>query len=243
MKDPIARFLDKVWCVRAEKLIAALPLGRIDLVLNDPLWGVGTKYQWGREASKPGPHWDYLGPIYDSWFPLLKPTGHSVCFQATNYLNYYPQWFGDHEIFFLLKRIKGGCRWQWKPDFGVVQTAQRTRPQLKTNVCMVDYHPIEDYIPHLCFKPLKGIMFLIEMLTKPGDIVFDPFCGSGTVALACQLLGRHFIVGDMWPPYCRMTLERLYHAKHFNASPYGSRDPAGKPRAYYYRNGKVAHWR
>ena len=33
----------------------------------------------------------------------------------------------------------------------------------------------------------------LEVLTEPGDVIFDPFLGSGTTILGCQLANRHLI--------------------------------------------------
>ena len=34
---------------------------------------------------------------------------------------------------------------------------------------------------------------LIKVMSKPGDIILDPFCGSGAIGLAAVLLGRNFV--------------------------------------------------
>ena len=42
-------------------------------------------------------------------------------------------------------------------------------------------------------KPVQLLRYLVADYTKEGDTVFDPFVGSGTTAIACQQLKRHFI--------------------------------------------------
>ena len=42
-------------------------------------------------------------------------------------------------------------------------------------------------------KPVALLKRIIECSTEPGDIVFDPFCGSGTTLVAAQELGRRWI--------------------------------------------------
>lgn len=42
-------------------------------------------------------------------------------------------------------------------------------------------------------KPPTLVEKLVLMYTKPGDLVFDPFCGSGTVGVACVKHGRKFV--------------------------------------------------
>jgi site-specific DNA-methyltransferase (adenine-specific) len=54
------------------------------------------------------------------------------------------------------------------------------------------------------------------MCTDEGDIVLDPFVGTGTTAVAAKRLGRHFIAIDIDPKYVEMTkrkLERVYPSK------------------------------
>jgi site-specific DNA-methyltransferase (adenine-specific) len=244
--------LDKVWNLRAETLQAALPARSIDLVLADATYGIGTKYHWGREPKNPEDNWRLLGPIYRDWFRLLRPSGHVVCFQATSsgshvsnviskrfrYQEFFSEWFGEWSPLMVLKWTPAGVRYAWFPEQAIVQTAERKKVNLPQDTFLVCYGAWDDYIPHRCFKPLEGIKAIIEMLTKPGDVVLDPFCGSGTTAVACKMTGRHFIVGDMWPAYTRTTLERLAWAEH-GQSPYGGREGKGDERRYFYRNGGV----
>jgi hypothetical protein len=43
------------------------------------------------------------------------------------------------------------------------------------------------------------VRVLIEKYSSPGDVVLDPFCGSGVVPLECVLMGRHTIGNDLSP--------------------------------------------
>lgn len=46
---------------------------------------------------------------------------------------------------------------------------------------------------HKTQKPLELFKYLIEVSSNPGDIILDPFSGSGTTAVACQQLDREYI--------------------------------------------------
>lgn len=46
---------------------------------------------------------------------------------------------------------------------------------------------------HPTQKPTSALKPLIAAFTKPGDIVLDPFCGSGSTLAAAQALGRDYI--------------------------------------------------
>jgi len=45
--------------------------------------------------------------------------------------------------------------------------------------------------------------------SKPGDVVFDPFLGSGTTAVVCKKLNRSFVGIEQNLEYCCWTMMRL----------------------------------
>lgn len=47
--------------------------------------------------------------------------------------------------------------------------------------------------------PVEGVVELIKHYTDPGDVVVDPFCGSGQTGLAALLTGRHALISDLSP--------------------------------------------
>lgn len=69
----------------------------------------------------------------------------------------------------------------------------------------VDWHP--------CQIPQRLLHRIITAASNPGDIVLDPFSGSGTTALAAQQLGRHYLGIELSADYARLSRERLTQAK------------------------------
>lgn len=63
--------------------------------------------------------------------------------------------------------------------------------------------------PHPTQKPLELIRRFVEASSEPGDLVLDPFSGSGTTAVVCELLGRRWLVCDQDADYCGFAAERL----------------------------------
>lgn len=51
---------------------------------------------------------------------------------------------------------------------------------------------------------------VITAWSAPGELVCDPYTGSGTVALAAQNLGRRFVGSELSPKYHKLALARLY---------------------------------
>jgi DNA modification methylase len=62
---------------------------------------------------------------------------------------------------------------------------------------------------HSATFPLSLPSWFIKLFTKAGDLVLDPFVGSGTTAIAAALLHRHFIGIDQNSEYCELTRQSL----------------------------------
>jgi len=74
----------------------------------------------------------------------------------------------------------------------------------------------KDMYDHPTIKPLPIIRQLVENSSQPGDIVLDPFMGSGTTGVACMETGRDFIGYEIEPRYFNMA-ERRINAASANA--------------------------
>jgi len=62
---------------------------------------------------------------------------------------------------------------------------------------------------HPTQKPEKLIAKLILASSNIGDLVLDPFLGSGTTAVVAKKLGRHFIGIEKEQEYCALSQKRL----------------------------------
>ena len=66
---------------------------------------------------------------------------------------------------------------------------------------------------HPTQKPEKLYAKLILASSKPGDVVFDPFLGSGTASVVAKKLGRHFVGVELSEEYCLFAQKRLLRAE------------------------------
>lgn len=62
---------------------------------------------------------------------------------------------------------------------------------------------------HPTEKPLSLMRELIELFTSPGDLILDPFMGSGTTGVACLQMGRRFIGIESQEHYFNLACKRL----------------------------------
>ena len=58
-------------------------------------------------------------------------------------------------------------------------------------------------------KPILLLERIIKLVTDRGDLVVDPFCGSGTTLVAAKILGRHSIGIDISKDAVELSLKRL----------------------------------
>lgn len=62
---------------------------------------------------------------------------------------------------------------------------------------------------HIAQKPIKLLQALIELTTQEGQIVLDPFCGSGSTLVAAKSTKRHYIGFDTDAESVKIAKERL----------------------------------
>ena len=67
----------------------------------------------------------------------------------------------------------------------------------------------EDQKVHPTQKPESLLFRVIMSSTKPGDVILDPFFGSGTTGAAARKLGRHFIGLERDRTYARYAQKRI----------------------------------
>lgn len=138
--------------------------------------------------------------VLDSWMPLLRSYPGLTLKMMLIWDKGYPglgdlegNWGCGHEVILYLKK------------------GRRLLPYRRSGIIHVDkiasgknIHPTE--------KPVALLERLIEMSTKPGDLILDPFSGSGSTSVAAQRLGRNSLAfenDERWIEPSRKRLEEL----------------------------------
>lgn len=72
---------------------------------------------------------------------------------------------------------------------------------------VVRHHPTQ--------KPTGLMTRIIAAWTKPGDLVLDPYMGTGPVGVACQRLGRRYVGVEIIEKYCEVARSRMAQGSLF----------------------------
>jgi len=106
-----------------------------------------------------------------------------------------PNKFYMQQLEFILMLRKGHER--WVNDMGMSNCLS------VPNIIGTKCHPTE--------KPISLMRVLIEQSTKKGDIVLDPFMGSGATALAAIQSERHYVGFEIDPKYYEVCQKRIHN--------------------------------
>jgi site-specific DNA-methyltransferase (adenine-specific) len=96
----------------------------------------------------------------------------------------------------------GGERYVWQPHpLGAKPRDVFEVPTLTNGMREKVAHPTQ--------KPLELVRRLVAAATRPGDLVVDPFGGSGTTFVACEMLGRRWLGCERSAAYRAIARRRL----------------------------------
>lgn len=205
-------YLNKVFCGDSLRLLQGMPGGVVDAIITDPMYGVTSSYSvydWGADPSKgcPRKHWEYHQPIYEECLRVLKPSGVLAWAVGVKHYDHFPEWFGGHRVWTVLRYWKKrGTGHAW-----VVQTRNRSPVPFPTDRDGIIRCELQGRVGHFhpCPKPVEEMLWMVEALTKPDQIILDPFCGIGSTLIAAEQLGRRWIGCDLSRTYGRVALTRL----------------------------------
>lgn len=124
-------------------------------------------------------------------------------------------------------RDKNGCPKDWV-DNGK-KKYRLTHPSNIWTDISIPFWSMPENTPHPTQKPEKLIAKLILASSNPGDVVFDPFLGSGTTSVTAKKLGRQYIGIEREKAYAAIAEKRLEMADD-NPSIQGFEDGIFKAR-------------
>ena len=88
-----------------------------------------------------------------------------------------------------------------------------THPSNLWSDLTIPFWSMPENTPHPTQKPEKLLAKIILASSKPGDVILDPFLGSGTTSVVAKKLGRHYIGLEIDETFCCLAEKRLAQAE------------------------------
>lgn len=150
-----------------------------------------------------------------SWDAMSNPLGKTLlpAHYGTLFYTKSPKDFKFYEIRSPHKRCRV-CN-EYLKDYGGKKDQRHPFGALVSDV-WTDIHRIRHNArrdEHPCQLPIPILERIVLMSTDTGDIVLDPFLGTGTTAIAAKALGRQYIGIDIDPMYAAIAQQKLMHVQ------------------------------
>lgn len=195
-------------------VLAELPAGIADIAVTDPPYLVNYRDSSGRTILGDRES-DWLKPAFSAIHRSLKQNAFLISFYGWHKVDCFMEaWrsvgFTPVGHIVWTKRYSSNSRFLGYTHEQAYLLA-KGRPTLPGR-------PLQDVQPwhysgnklHPNEKSVRIIEPLIESFSKPGDLVLDPFCGSGTTAAAARNTGRGFLTIEKSREYHAIAADRLW---------------------------------
>jgi DNA modification methylase len=209
----------QIWNADCRDVLPTIDPASVALVLTDPPYGVAAVQRNGRPRNGKDTPPNNAPGTWRSWevidgddepfdpAPLLR-FPRLILFGANHYADRLPptsSWFvwdkrngatpddnADGEL--IWSNIGGVLRIYRQCWRGFTREKDQLEPPRHV-------HPTQ--------KPVALMLWLLERASKPGDLILDPYMGSGPIAQAAKMLGRRYIGIELSEAYCQIAVQRL----------------------------------
>lgn len=209
----IEEIINTVICGDAIKIMREIPDKYFELTITDPPYNakdIGPNHRVYSEGKMQLPDVEYKQFCKDWFGHAIRISKKLIFTPGISNTHNYPQPFWQicrHKPSSVSFNRMGGFN-AWEPIFcyGEVTKAKLGQDYIKFDSLNLRKGILSD---HPCPKPINLWKFLIKHFSEEEDIVFDPFLGSGTTAVACKELARRFIGIDISAKYVDIANKRL----------------------------------
>jgi len=203
-------------CLEGLKL---LPNDSVDLIVTDPPYNLNKDFKNDNLSERD--FIDFLTPIFDEMARVIKPK-HSVIifFDSGQKLPLFWKCLFKSKLNF-----QKGCNFYKPNDCSmphnrILRTSEvfyvcSKTPELNhdgekyIHDCLVGNHTKKESWYHPTAKNINVIRECVLSHSCKGDVVLDPFMGSGTLALACYQTGRRYLGFEIDSNYVEIAQKRL----------------------------------
>lgn len=158
-----------------------------------------NRITWQREKGR-GAKSNWKNGMEDIWFAVKNPK----------------KYYFNLEAVMMKRRVMAPYRQNGQPKDWEESDDGNFRLTCPSNFwddISIPFWSMPENTEHPTQKPEKLYAKLILASSQPGDLVFDPFSGSGTAAVVAKKLGRHYCGIEINHEYCLWTAKRLQMAE------------------------------
>lgn len=225
--------INKIYNEDCVQGIKRIPTGSIDAILTDPPYRVTARGCAGNSGGmmqekrciqgKIFQHNDVLIKDYaGEFYRILKEGTH--CYVMTNHKNLYEMLTEFQKVGFIFTKSliwdKGNkiMGMFYMSQFEYILFFRKGKAKKINNCGTADILSVPNKKTkdengkniHDTEKPVELMEILINNSSQPNDLVFDPFMGVGTTALACMNTGRRFLGFELDKEYYDKSIERIH---------------------------------
>ena len=162
-----------------------------------------NRITWQREKGR-GATNNWKNGMEDIWFAVKNPK----------------DYYFNVEAVMMKRRVIAPYRENGQPKDWQATTEgnfRLTHPSNFWDDISIPFWSMPENTDHPTQKPEKLIAKLLLASSRPGDVVLDPFLGSGTTCVVAKKLGRHFCGIEAEQEYCLWAIKRLQLADTDNS--------------------------
>lgn len=223
--------INKIYCESNLDTMSRMPDDFVDLVITSPPYNTGGKSlttgDFYKEYKDDLQQDEYRDFIFNNVNELIRVTRHYVVYNfqiLSNNKNVYLEF-----MYHFKDNIKDIAIWKKQAVSQIQKGKMATGYEFivllgKDSKMNFEYNnfPSNNYVPniqtwhkkesikgHGATMPIEMARYFIEYFSKEGDLIYDPFMGTGTTAISAILQKRKFIGSEITKEYVDISNKRL----------------------------------
>lgn len=231
----MTEFINKVMHGDCIEIMREIPDESVDLVLSDPPYGIAFRSNHRTKSNLKSTggiyndgsdNTEFLSEVVSELNRVLKNNRHFYWFTRWDRIHLQlpilEKYFKPKNAIIWKKNnwSMGDLQGAYAGQYEVILFAQKGRRILnevdgrKRHPDIFNYDRVpSSRLRHSHEKPEELIEFLMRKSSDEGEVVLDPFAGSGTTAAVAKRLGRDFITMEMDDGYVEIANERINNIK------------------------------
>lgn len=198
-----------------------LPANSVDFILTDPPYLVNYRDRTGRSIQNDAND-DWLRPAMGEAYRVLKQDRVAIMFYSwTKVDTFFAAWKSagfrpvGHIVF--RKTYASKTRFlNYRHEQAYLLAKGRPPLPAKPIADVIDM-PYTGNKLHPTQKPVQALAPLIRSFSLPGELVLDPFAGSGSTCATASLCGRRYLGIELDPAYFEQAIHRMERIRERSA--------------------------